>query len=329
VNSPASLPFDLTLRADQRLAGWRSAVGTPLAWDPPEEPDSGLPPGASPEELLVVAWNVWIGRGRLDHLVARLRTYGLPLVILAQEAYRSDDTIARHATAFAASDFSQRSFPELDIAAVARQLGMHLRYAPSMRNGAHRSDRGNAILSTLPLEASRAWELPFSYQRRVAIAATVRLGDGRAIQVCSAHLDPRGGSARDLLGVLGRGVQAEAVLEQLGADRSPVVLGADLNLARGRRERAYRVFSDAGYRHGVPERAPAWGHTYHRMPRLLLDWLLVRDPGGTIAGLEIERMDEEPDDRGPYVFGSDHHPLLARLSFAPEPAQDRHVAEAR
>jgi hypothetical protein len=65
------------------------------------------------------------------------------------------------------------------------------------------------------------------------------------------------------------------------------------------------------------------------MPRLLLDWLLVRDPGGTIAGLEIERVDEQPDDRGPYVFGSDHHPLLARLSFAPEPARDRHVAEAR
>jgi len=326
VNSPASPPFDLTLRADQRLAGWRSAVGVPLAWDAPAQLD--LPPdfqtasGASPDEFLVVAWNVWIGRGKLDALVSRLRGYGLPLVILAQEAYRSDESIPREATAYAASDFSQRSFPELDIAALARQLGLHLRYAPSMRNGAHRSDRGNAILSTLPLTGASAWELPFSYQRRVAIAATVCLGGSRAVRLCSAHLDPRGGSARDLLGVLGRGAQADAVLQRLDADRLPVVLGADLNLARGRRERAYRVFADAGYRHGVPERAPAWGHTYHRMPRLLLDWLLVRDPGGAIAGLEIERVDEEPDDRGPYVFGSDHHPLLARLTFAPEPAEE-------
>jgi endonuclease/exonuclease/phosphatase family metal-dependent hydrolase len=324
VNTPASPPFDLTLRADQRLAGWRSAVGVPLSWDPPAQPDFEPAAVASPDELLVVAWNVWIGRGRLDALVSRLREYDLPLVILAQEVYRSDETIPRDATAYAASDFSQRAFPELDIAALARQLGLHLRYAPSMRNGAHRSDRGNAILSTLALEDACAWELPFSYQRRVAIAASVCLGGGRTVRLCSAHLDPRGGSARDLLGVLGRGAQADAVLERLEADRLPVVLGADLNLARGRRERAYRVFADAGFRHGVPERAPAWGHTYHRMPRLLLDWLLVRDHGGAIAGLEIERVDEEPDDRGPYVFGSDHHPLLARLTFAPEPA-----AEAR
>jgi len=322
VTAPASPPFDLTFRADPRLAGWRGAVGAPLAWDPPASPD---PTPAGADALLILAWNVWIGRGRIDQLVPRLRSsYDLPLVMLVQEAYRSDDTVPRNATAYAASDFSQRAFPELDISALARELGLHLRYVPSMRNGAHRSDRGNAILSTVPLADAHAWELPFSYQRRVALDATVRLGDARTIRVCSAHLDPRGGSARDLLGVLGRGAQAEAVLERLDRNAAPVVLGADLNLARGRRERAYRVFAEAGFRHGVPEKAPDWPHTYHRMPRLLLDWLLVHDPAGAIAGLDIERVDEEPHDRGPYVFGSDHHPLLARLTFAPEPA-----AEAR
>ncbi len=323
VHAPVSPPFDLTLRADPRLSGWRSVVGAPIAWDPAEP--AADPVAAMSDGLMVLAWNVWIGRGRLDQLVSRVRASSeLPLVILVQEAYRSDDTIPRDATAYAASDFSQRAFPEHDIAALARQLGMHLRYVPSMRNGAHRSDRGNAILSTLPLTNTQAWELPFAYQRRVAIAATVGLDDERAIRVCSAHLDPRGGSARDLLGVVGRGAQAQVLLEQLDLNPAPVVLGADLNLARGRRERAYRVFAEAGYRHGVPERAPAWGHTYHRMPRLLLDWVLVRDPAGTIAELDIERVDEEPNDRGPYVFGSDHHPLLARLTFAREPA-----AEAR
>lgn len=310
---PAALPFDLHTRADPRLAGWRSAVGVPLAEDA-AAPDGIEPPGL----LLILAWNVWIGRGKLDQLIPQIRReHPLHLVVLAQEAFRRDETIPRDATAYAASDFSQRAWPEHDIATLARDLGLHLRYAPSMRNGAHRSDRGNAILSTLPLEDTVAWELPFSYQRRVALAATVRLPDGRGLRVCTAHLDPRGGSARDLLGVLGRGAQAQAVLERLAeAGDDPVLLGADLNLARGRRERAFRVFADAGFRHGVPERPPEWAHTYHRMPRLLLDWVLVRDPAGLIGGLDIERIDEEPLDRGPYVYGSDHHPLLARLHFA-------------
>ncbi|HEU5171189.1 MAG TPA: endonuclease/exonuclease/phosphatase family protein [Gemmatimonadales bacterium] len=303
----------LTLAADPRLAGWRAGVGAPLAADAPAAP---LHPVR--ESLLVLAWNLWIGRGRLDELLGRLRSERRePLVVLAQEAFRADDTVPRTGSAQAASDFSQRAFPELDISVLARELGMHLRYVPSMRNGAHRSDRGNAILSTLPLEDAVAWELPFSYQRRVAIAATVRLPDGRSLRVCSAHLDPRGGSARDLLGVLGRGAQAAALLERLSLHPPPLVLGADLNLARGRRERAYRVFAEAGFTHGVPERAPAWPHTYHRMPRLLLDWILVRDPGGMIGELDIARVDEDPIDRGPYVFGSDHHPLLARLTLAP------------
>jgi endonuclease/exonuclease/phosphatase family metal-dependent hydrolase len=320
VTTPAALPFDLHLRADPRLAGWRNAVGVPLAGD------ACLTNGAAPPGmLLILAWNVWIGRGKLNQVIPQLRAeHPLHLVVLIQEAYRRDDSIPRDATAYAASDFSQRAFPEHDIATVAHDLGMHLRYAPSMRNGAHRSDRGNAILSTLPLEDTVAWELPFSYQRRVALAATVRLPGGQELRVCSAHLDPRGGNARDILGVLGRGAQAQALLERLGESGDvPVLLGADLNLARGRRERAFRVFADAGFRHGVPERPPDWAHTYHRLPRLLLDWVLLRDPAGVIAGLDIERVDEEPLDRGPYVYGSDHHPLLARLRFAPAEAGRR------
>ena len=322
MTASASSPFDLQLRTDPRLAGWRGAVGVPLAYDAPETAELAAAP---PDTVLILAWNVWIGRGRLDLLVPEVRAaHAVHLVVLVQEAYRKDDSVPRDATACAASDFSQRAFPERDIAQVAGQLGLHLRYAPSMRNGAHRSDRGNAILSTLPLEDTVGWELPFSYQRRVALAATLRLPDGRGLRVCSVHLDPRGGSARDLLGVLGRGAQAQTVLERLEQDgASPVVLAADLNLARGRRERAYRIFTEAGFRHGVPERAPAWAHTYHRMPRLLLDWVLVRDPDGMIAGLDIQRVDEEPLDRGPYVYGSDHHPLLARLALAPAEARAR------
>ena len=50
--------------------------------------------------LVVLSWNVWIGRGRLREVVTRIRketmprwapSRNIPLVVLAQEAYRSDD----------------------------------------------------------------------------------------------------------------------------------------------------------------------------------------------------------------------------------------------
>ena len=51
------------------------------------------------------------------------------------------------------------------------------------------------------------------------------------------------------------------------------------------------------------------------LPRLLiqLDYLLFRDPAGIIAQAPVVRLDEHPQDRGPLVFGSDHHPLLAAV----------------
>jgi hypothetical protein len=34
-----------------------------------------------------------------------------------------------------------------------------------------------------------------------------------------------------------------------------------------------------------------------------------------VPAARVERLDEHPRDRGPTVFGSDHHPLLARLEL--------------
>jgi hypothetical protein len=92
------------------------------------------------------------------------------------------------------------------------------------------------------------------------------------------------------------------------------LIGADLNLARQRAEPAFRALRDAGFVTGVPERPLAWAHTYHRLPRLMLDWILLAAPSG-IDRFEVRRLDEDPRDAGPYVFGSDHHPLLARIDF--------------
>jgi endonuclease/exonuclease/phosphatase family metal-dependent hydrolase len=201
-----------------------------------------------------------------------------------------------------------------DIVETAHALGMNLRYAPSMRNGAMQSDRGNAILSTLPLEDAEAIELPLVLQRRVAVSAMVRLG-GRGLRVVSAHLDPRGPPGHRWLGAAGRASQAQHLLTFLGDDT--IILGADLNLGRGRYERAWRVLRDAGFTSGIPASSPAWRHTFHALPRLVLDYLLVRDLCGAVEHARVHRLDEHPRDRGPLVFGSDHHPLLARIDLDP------------
>jgi endonuclease/exonuclease/phosphatase family metal-dependent hydrolase len=95
------------------------------------------------------------------------------------------------------------------------------------------------------------------------------------------------------------------------------IMGADLNLGRGRYEPAWRLLLEAGFTFGVPASAPAWRHTFHALPRLVLDYILVRDRSGLFVAAKIHRLDEHPDDRGARVFGSDHHPLLARIDLQP------------
>ena len=302
---------------DQPLTGWRANVGDHVALD------LAAPGAAAGRTLIVLCWNAWIGRGDITRVIRRIRdgaydAEGIPgdapFVALIQEAYRSGDSIPERSNGLMARDFSRRGGHEHEIVAVARQLALNLRYAPSMRNGLARSDRGNAILSSLPLADAVATELPFSMQRRVAVSASVAVGEAN-VRLHSAHLDPRGRGARDLLGFAGRLRQAHELIRMVHADvASAHLIGADLNLARQRAEPAFRALRDAGFVTGVPERPLAWAHTYHRLPRLMLDWILLAAPSG-IDRFEVRRLDEDPRDAGPYVFGSDHHPLLARIDF--------------
>jgi endonuclease/exonuclease/phosphatase family metal-dependent hydrolase len=201
-----------------------------------------------------------------------------------------------------------------DVVEAAHGLGLNLRYAPSMRNGALQSDRGNAILSSLPLEEAHATELPLVLQRRVVVSAAITLG-GRKLHLVSAHLDPRGPPGHRWLGATGRAVQTRHLLASMSEET--VILGADLNLGRGRYEPAWKLLGQAGFTFGVPASTPAWRHTFHALPRLVLDYLLVRDRTGAIGRAQVHRLDEHPRDRGPRVFGSDHHPLLARIELFP------------
>ncbi|HEX6644090.1 MAG TPA: hypothetical protein VF037_05400, partial [Gemmatimonadales bacterium] len=85
--------------------------------------------------------------------------------------------------------------------------------------------------------------------------------------------------------------------------------------AREEREPAFRALRDAGFVTSVPPGPVPWRHTYHRLPRLRLDWILVTGHP-RVRRFGVRRLDEHPLDKGPFVFGSDHHPLLARLDFA-------------
>jgi endonuclease/exonuclease/phosphatase family metal-dependent hydrolase len=305
-----------------RLDGWRRNVGTPVALDlSPAEPAGS----AMPRSLVVLSWNVWIGRGRLREVVARIRNgdylgHGAdpdaPLVVLAQEAYRSDSSIPLVPAGRAGRVLVAQLGLQEDVVETAEALGLNLRYAPSMRNGPSQSDRGNAILSSLSLEDAQAVELPLVLQRRVAVSANVTLG-GTKVRLISAHLDPRGPPGHRWLGSEGRALQAKHLVASIDTDTA--VLGADLNLGRGRYERAWRLLGDAGFTFGVPPSSPTWRHTFHALPRLVLDYLLVRDRTGTIAEARVHRLDEHPRDRGAWVFGSDHHPLLARIDLQPAP----------
>lgn len=304
-------------RFHPELAGWRRNVGSAIALD--------LAPHASGPVtgLDVVSWNVAIGKADIGELLRRMldgawEDFGTrsdrPLVLLLQEAYREGADVPEHVHD---ALHGGRVVPgRSDIVEIAELMGFSLRYAPSMRNGLHRSDRGNAILSNVALEGTHAFLLPYVRQRRVAL--TTHLAGLPELVLASAHLDTGGsppGAWRLRYGA-GRLVQAAELAHQLvdPAHDASVILGADLNAPFGLRDPVVRALLDGGLH--VARRVGKWRHTYHAGVRLPLDYVLHRSPAGRFSDVSVERIDEAPDDRSARVFGSDHHPLFARIDFA-------------
>jgi hypothetical protein len=291
------------------LAIWRANVGSPVAFD------LAPPLASAPRGLVVLCWNLNIGAGRLGAVLQRLRDGFLPpftpsadrpLIVLAQEAYRADATVPPDA-----NDLHGRVRPGADpedVVAVARAFGLSLRYAPSMRNGAHRSDRGNAILSTAALATAHAFVLPYVRQRRVVV--TAELAGLPGLVFASAHLDVTGQAARRPANPFGRGrrAQARALAEQLDDPGRDIILGADLNSPFGTLDPAYRALIRAGFR--PPRRIGRWIRTHRALP-LHLDHVLVRQgTAGRVGRVFIARLR-----RGPDAPGSDHDALLARIGL--------------
>ena len=304
-----------------QLNAWCAAVGPAVfgGW--------AEPPVGPVDSVAVVAWNLHVGGGDLRRLVDDVRSGALTggrrvehFVLLLQEAFREDDTVPafdpglpQGGGVFSAPPGGERR----DVIAQAEELGLAVFYAPSMRNGEGRGDdspedRGNAILSTLPLDDPLAIELPVARQRRVAVAARVRAGpdtDHRFLAV-SVHLEnDAAGFARDEQARLD---QTIALLQGI-PDDDIAVAGGDFNTwARGPEE----ALVDA-MRRDFPDTPPfPPGHTYVRaygLVRRQLDYLFFRFPE-RVADLSITRV--------PDPYASDHFPMVGWVVLPPPDRED-------
>lgn len=279
------------------LDRWCLGVGAPVVRDAPV-------PSGTVRRLRIVSWNVHVGGGQLDDLVSALRARTRDaadegLVLLVQEAYSDDDSVP--ARVYAPDAVPAAITPKDrtdDIESLAEELGMWLAYVPSMRNGTgdDPEDRGSAILSTEPLSAITAIELPFGSQRRVAVMATVTPRGAPPLRVLSGHFDILRGNRR----------QAEYLaryLEGQIASGPPLVAGLDTNAAFGRRDPAIGALRRVATLEPCGQgRTSAW------VARV--DFMFSTLP------VETSRTCERIAD----PHGSDHVPLLLTIDYFARPS---------
>jgi endonuclease/exonuclease/phosphatase family metal-dependent hydrolase len=307
------------------LDRWASAVG------PPVVASSGVVSAADRvDSFAILSWNTHVGGGSAGRLIADLRagrlTGGEPIdhfALLLQEVHRTGNGVPdpppRHSETASRIREASSAGERIPVDALARREGLHLYYVPSMRNGTIGSgepeDRGNAILSTLPLSGLLAVELPLERQRRVAVAASVGAtrsgGEPWTLQLVSVHLD-QASSWRNILRSFGAGRlrQVEWLIGALEGEQA-VAIGGDFNTwMGGNRERAIdRLHASFP----VPASPPDHATVDALLPDRSLDHLFFRIPEGWTARYRM--LEDE--------YGSDHRPLLGRVDVAPEGTNPR------
>jgi len=266
-------------------------------------------PDAHPHDALtIVSWNTAVGDADVVRFVRSLPAGNRPLVLLLQEVCRGGPAVPTlldlHA-AFAGRLGAAGELHSRQIEEIGRELSLGVYYVPSMRNGGLTSDedRGNAILSSLPLSDLRAMELPFERQRRVVVAATLSgyasTGEPWSVRVVSAHLDNMGGAKRAWIGAeYGRARQARSLASLLD-DNEPTILAGDFNTWFGFSDQAYAETARAFPETQITDRRP----TFRGLLRL--DHVFYRLAPGWRAEFR----------RGPSRYGSDHYPLVGSLHF--------------
>jgi endonuclease/exonuclease/phosphatase family metal-dependent hydrolase len=233
----------------------------------------------------VVSWNLNAGRGDLpalvDDLAAGRLSGAVPLdyVLLLQEVM-------------------DRPGADAPLARIAgRGLGSFFVPVIDTADGT----RGNAIVSTLPLEDPHVIPLPRERQSRSAAAGWIRLRGERLLLV-SVHLENRLSWRRGgLFSENARGRQAAALVSAIPPDAHGI-LGGDLNTWLGPTEPAWRTLL-ARFTDTPRQRRPA--PTFRE--RLTLDHLFFDLPGDWRATWRV--LHEK--------FGSDHQPVLGQLVVEP------------
>lgn len=284
------------------LNRWCAGVGAPARVVPP----SGEPvlDGA----FAVVSWNTHVGAADVDAFVADLRlgrmTGGAPVsqfVLLLQEVYRAGRDVPAgnldNVRWAGAERPPRKAGNREDVLTIALRLRLHMIYVPSMRNGAPHAtdeDRGNAILSTVPLTDVAAIELPLERQRRVAIQAVVRARDV-PVTIVDTHFTNMVMHHLWVLSESGRMRQARALARALPRE-GPLIVGGDFNAWFGSHDAAYREMAKVARPAPKQDRRASFGP-------LRLDHVLFRLPDGWRAALR--RADQR--------YGSDHYPLIAAI----------------
>jgi endonuclease/exonuclease/phosphatase family metal-dependent hydrolase len=296
--------FSPTLAADRTtLARWSAGVG------PPVVRTSATQESSANDTLCVITWNTALGTGNVKRLLDDVKAErgSVPIVLLLQEAYREGPEVPEGRTL--AASFAGRLGGEgsMEIEALAESLGLNLYYVPSMRNGAPwetKEDRGNAILSSLPLTELSAIELPFERQRRVAIAATIigtsTNGNPWRLRVVSVHLDNLVGLRRGWFvgGEFARVRQTRALLDYVRGDAA-VVLAGDFNTWFGFAEPTYKAIARDFPDTDASDRQATF------MGMLRLDHMFFRLPDRWHGAFK----------RGRSRYGSDHYPLVGAIDL--------------
>jgi endonuclease/exonuclease/phosphatase family metal-dependent hydrolase len=277
-------------------------------------------------DLRVVSWNLWIGGGDLERMLAEELGFDCsraassadravaPFVVLLQEVWRYSDALPE---VEAGREVPWPIDPETrtgDIVDAARRCGLALVYVPSARNGPDdgprpKEDKGNAVLSNVPLTSPLAIDLPVEGGRKVAVAATVAAPDGGRVRVVAVHLDVASTLFRTVFsGFQTRGRQAMGLVdgldraEEAGYTVDATVVGADMNTWAGNESALTRI------RAAFPD-SPPWDGRNTRGP-FPTDHILYR--AREEASLTVEEYVRVED-----AYASDHHARALLLRYVP------------
>ncbi|WP_455280473.1 endonuclease/exonuclease/phosphatase family protein [[Eubacterium] cellulosolvens] len=307
-----------------KLLSWCQAVGSPVFIKP-----FHIEKKLTTDKLTLISWNVHVGSGDLDQFINDLQYGHLTngeriehFVMLLQEAFRQDSTVPFKIPPYARTGNNIRvTTPKglrVDIITTARKHRLGLFYVPSMRNGRQENiknpeDRGNAILSTIPLSRPISVELPLERQRRTVIAANIS-GKSKAkiswrIQLINVHLENRTSGLMFFRGFsIARLNQVTALLKILPEEKIAVMAGDFNTWFREAQEPTIKHVENFFNRLGIVSEYDSSKTPRKRYPLFqdrLVDYLFFKVPENWHT--EKYYVDDN--------YGSDHYPLVTTITF--------------